>query len=407
MLRQGVGWRCGWEAAPAGWRGLIGAESWAFELSEGELQDLARGLPGLVATMAAMADELADGEELTCEALGDRLQLSATGFQMPIGCMSGWGAIARRRDFGRGRQWRNCWRRWPRVGKFGAATCRIVGEDVRPSPVKSTLDLPPWFWLPLGLLGGTCFALAFYGTAQWLDRPEPEEAQIRRAEPPTAPATTAPTTTVPPAAFAPQPEMPDGTEQALTALARQGAQVGQEVVYGEPARRWAALLAQPRPVPKVAAPPVKPLPVASPIAPKPAPSLPTAAAVLMDSLIFGPLDAEGPPDRAQEARFVLTESLGTVAAGSRVYAVPRLVDGPDGALPVHFYAVRLEIGDETLPVPFGSLVLMEAGDRPVWVPAVPVVEPQGANPIEREAEPQFQLAAGRNLVLKTLVPWNP
>ncbi|MFQ3679970.1 MAG: DUF1818 family protein [Pseudanabaenaceae cyanobacterium] len=79
-MRQGRGWRLGWEATPAGWQGLIGAESWAFEVDEAELQDLANGLPKLVTTMAAMADELADGEELTCEARGDRLQLSATGF---------------------------------------------------------------------------------------------------------------------------------------------------------------------------------------------------------------------------------------------------------------------------------------------------------------------------------------
>ncbi len=80
MLQRGEGWRLGWERTSAGWRGLIGAESWAFELDAGELRDLARGLPGLVATMAAMAEELADGEELTCEAGGDRLHLSATGF---------------------------------------------------------------------------------------------------------------------------------------------------------------------------------------------------------------------------------------------------------------------------------------------------------------------------------------
>lgn len=80
MLWQGRGWRLGWEATPAGWRGLIGAEAWAFEVDAGELQDLARHLPGLVAAMAAMVEELADGEELTCEAGGDRLHLSATGF---------------------------------------------------------------------------------------------------------------------------------------------------------------------------------------------------------------------------------------------------------------------------------------------------------------------------------------
>jgi len=276
---------------------------------------------------------------------------------------------------------------------------------VRPLAVKSTFDLPPWFWLPLGLVGGCCFALAFYGTARWLDRPQPEEMQTRRVEPPPAES--------PPAVFAPQPEMPDGTEQALSALAQQGAQVGKEVVYGEPARRWV----QNPPKPSVPAPPSKPssvpVPKSSPepnpppMPPPSPPPLTTVAAVLMEDLNLVAIDAEGPPDRAQEARFLLMEPLGEVTAGSTVYAVPRLVDVPAGGLPVHFYAVRVETGTAVLAVPFGSWVLMEPGDRPVWVPAVPEAEPQGANPIERETEPQFQLAAGRNLILKTIVPWNP
>ncbi|MFQ3679971.1 MAG: hypothetical protein SNJ60_05635 [Pseudanabaenaceae cyanobacterium] len=281
--------------------------------------------------------------------------------------------------------------------------------------MKSTFDLPPWFWLPLGLVGGACFALAFYGTARWLDRPEPAELQTRRLEPPVLEA--------PPAAFAPQPEMPDGTEQALSALARQGAQIGKEALYGEPARRWARNPPKP-PAPKPAAvvspvapsiPPAAPSVTASAISavasgstPSPFPPLPsTAGAVLMEDFTLGAIDAEGPPDRAQEARFVLTDPLGTVAAGSTVYAVPRLVDTPAVALPVHFYAVRVETGTDVLTVPFGHWVLMEPGDRPVWVPAVPAVGPSGANPIEREIEPQFQLAAGRNLILQTVVPWNP
>ncbi|MGQ9866790.1 MAG: DUF1818 family protein [Pseudanabaenaceae cyanobacterium] len=80
MLQRGAGWRLGWACTPAGWRGLIGADSWAFEVDCAELQELARYLPEVVTTMAAMAEELADGEELTCEAGGDRLHLSATGF---------------------------------------------------------------------------------------------------------------------------------------------------------------------------------------------------------------------------------------------------------------------------------------------------------------------------------------
>ncbi len=269
--------------------------------------------------------------------------------------------------------------------------------------MKSTFELPPWFWLPLGLVGGVCFALAFYGTTRWLDRPQPEEIQTRRVELSPSEA--------PPVVFAPQPEMPDGTEQTLSALGRQGAQVGKEVAYGEPARRWA----QKPPPPPVPVPPAKPSPVPtssprpSPIkTPAPSPSPLTAvAAVLIEDLNLVAIDAEGPPDRAQEARFLLTEPLGTIAAGSTVYAVPRLVDDPTDGLPVHFYAVRVETGQEVLAVPFGSWVLMEPGDRPVQIPAVPEAEPQGANPIEREAEPQFQLAAGRNLILKTVVPWNP
>ncbi len=269
--------------------------------------------------------------------------------------------------------------------------------------MRSTFDLPPWFWLPLGLVGGVCFALAFYGTTRWLDRPQPEEVQTPRVESlPSA---------VPPATFAPQPEMPDGTEQALSALSRQGAQVGKEVVYGEPARRWAQTPPQPVPPSPSSA---KPRPAVAPPVARPSPSppwptpLPTAVeVVLMDDLNVGSIDAEGPPDRAQEARFLLAEPLGNFAAGSTVYAVPRLVDEPTDGLPVHFYVVRVETGTMVWSVPFGHWLVMEPGDRPIILSVVPEAVPQGANPVERETEPQFQLTAGRNLILKTVVPWNP
>ncbi|MFN9671773.1 MAG: DUF1818 family protein [Microcystis sp.] len=80
MLKYGSGWRLGWNTTATVYKGLIGGDDWAIELTEAEWQDLRRLLSQLTATMAAMATELMDEESIACEAESELLWLEATGF---------------------------------------------------------------------------------------------------------------------------------------------------------------------------------------------------------------------------------------------------------------------------------------------------------------------------------------
>ncbi|MDB9421636.1 DUF1818 family protein [Microcystis aeruginosa CS-563/04] len=80
ILKYGSGWRLGWNPKAAVYKGLIGGDDWAIELTEAEWQDLRRLLSQLTATMAAMATELMDEERIACEAESELLWLEAVGF---------------------------------------------------------------------------------------------------------------------------------------------------------------------------------------------------------------------------------------------------------------------------------------------------------------------------------------
>lgn len=80
MVKSGVGWRIGWDAEAEPFKGLVGSDDWALELTEGELQDFCRLLHQLVETMAQMSRELMDEEKIACEAESDRLWLETEGY---------------------------------------------------------------------------------------------------------------------------------------------------------------------------------------------------------------------------------------------------------------------------------------------------------------------------------------
>jgi hypothetical protein len=80
ILKYGSGWRLGWNPKAAVYKGLIGGDDWAIELTEAEWQDLRRLLSQLTATMVAMATELMDEERITCEAESELLWVEAVGF---------------------------------------------------------------------------------------------------------------------------------------------------------------------------------------------------------------------------------------------------------------------------------------------------------------------------------------
>lgn len=85
LVKEGAGWRLGWNPDAEIYRGLIAGADWAVELTEAELDDFCRLLLQLAETMVALAPELMEEERLCCEAESDRLWLEAEGFPMSYG----------------------------------------------------------------------------------------------------------------------------------------------------------------------------------------------------------------------------------------------------------------------------------------------------------------------------------
>jgi Domain of unknown function (DUF1818) len=80
LLKSGAGWRLGWDATAQEYRGLIGGDHWAIELTDPELADFIRLTAQLSSTMSQMADELMDHEAIACEAESDLLWLEVEGY---------------------------------------------------------------------------------------------------------------------------------------------------------------------------------------------------------------------------------------------------------------------------------------------------------------------------------------
>ena len=80
LLKIGEGWRIGWNPNALEYKGLVGGDDWAIELTEAELNDFCRLLAQLAATMTKMAAELMDEEKIACEAESDLLWLEAEGY---------------------------------------------------------------------------------------------------------------------------------------------------------------------------------------------------------------------------------------------------------------------------------------------------------------------------------------
>ncbi len=80
VLKQGKGWRIGWNPTAESYHGLVGGDDWAIELTEVELADFCRLLAQLAQTMEQMTEELMDEERIACEAESDLLWLEVEGY---------------------------------------------------------------------------------------------------------------------------------------------------------------------------------------------------------------------------------------------------------------------------------------------------------------------------------------
>lgn len=80
ILKKGNGWRIGWNPTAEIYKGLVGGNNWAIELTEAEFSDFCRLLEQLAQTMNRMAGELMDEERIACEAESDLLWLEIEGY---------------------------------------------------------------------------------------------------------------------------------------------------------------------------------------------------------------------------------------------------------------------------------------------------------------------------------------
>ncbi len=80
LIKQGSGWRIGWNPEAEKYKGLVGSDQWAIELTEAELNDFCRLLGQLAEIMSKIAEELMDSERIACEAESDLLWMEVEGY---------------------------------------------------------------------------------------------------------------------------------------------------------------------------------------------------------------------------------------------------------------------------------------------------------------------------------------
>jgi hypothetical protein len=80
ILKTGRGWRLGWNPEATEFQGLVGGDTWAVELTQGEFDDFCRLLGQLAETMTQMAQELMDEEKIACEVESDWLWMQVEGY---------------------------------------------------------------------------------------------------------------------------------------------------------------------------------------------------------------------------------------------------------------------------------------------------------------------------------------
>lgn len=79
-VKEGKGWRLGWDGDAPEYPGLIAGEHWALELTAFEFQDFCDLAQRLAAIMYQMAAELMEAERIVTELETEQLWLEAEGF---------------------------------------------------------------------------------------------------------------------------------------------------------------------------------------------------------------------------------------------------------------------------------------------------------------------------------------
>ena len=66
-LKEGVGWRLGYDPDASVFNGLVGGDRWAVELTEAEVSDFCRLALQLADTVRSLSAELMAEERIACE----------------------------------------------------------------------------------------------------------------------------------------------------------------------------------------------------------------------------------------------------------------------------------------------------------------------------------------------------
>jgi hypothetical protein len=80
IVKSGKGWRIGWDPQADEFKGLVGTDDWALELTEAELSDFCRLVEQLAETIAQISAELMDQEAIACEVESPLIWLEAAGY---------------------------------------------------------------------------------------------------------------------------------------------------------------------------------------------------------------------------------------------------------------------------------------------------------------------------------------
>ncbi|MEY3255854.1 MAG: hypothetical protein RLZZ29_985 [Cyanobacteriota bacterium] len=80
VVKRGAGWQIGWKPHSTQFKGLVGSDDWAVELTELELEHFCHLLTQLVETIRVLTSELMDEEKITCEAETDLVWMEVEGY---------------------------------------------------------------------------------------------------------------------------------------------------------------------------------------------------------------------------------------------------------------------------------------------------------------------------------------
>lgn len=85
LLKEGKGWRLGWDDQRDTFKALVGGEHWALELTQPEFEDLRRLAQQLAETMKSMASQIMPDEQITCEQETLQIWMEVEGFHHSYG----------------------------------------------------------------------------------------------------------------------------------------------------------------------------------------------------------------------------------------------------------------------------------------------------------------------------------